>query len=91
MIPIEGDVLEPNLGISESNRKLLEDNVTTVFHVASSVHFNNPLKKSVLINIRGTKYVVDIVKRMKKLKVFIYVHMYIHNNFFYVNVEIILI
>lgn len=69
IIPIEGDVLEPNLGISESNKNILENTVSTIFHVASSVRFDDPLKKSVLINIRGTKYVVDIAKRMKKLKV----------------------
>jgi fatty acyl-CoA reductase len=44
VIPIEGDMLEPNLGISDKDRKLLIENVNIVFHSAATVRFDEPLK-----------------------------------------------
>ncbi|XP_077287224.1 uncharacterized protein LOC143911993 [Arctopsyche grandis] len=71
--PIAGDISEPNLGISDADRKLLENSVNIVFHAASCVRFDDPLKKAVLINLRGTKYIMDIVENMKNLKVMLYI------------------
>ena len=44
LVMIEGDLLLPNLGISESDRKLMIDNVSIVFHSAATVRFDEPLK-----------------------------------------------
>lgn len=34
---IKGDVGEPNMGLSEEDQKILEEEVSIVFHVAASV------------------------------------------------------
>lgn len=44
LIAIEGDLVEPNLGISEQDRKTLIKNVNVVFHSAATVRFDEPLK-----------------------------------------------
>ncbi len=41
---IEGDILEPNLGISPEDEKKLVENVNIVFHSAATVRFDEPLK-----------------------------------------------
>lgn len=67
--PIAGDISKPNLDISDADRKRLENSVNIVFHAASSVRFDDSLKKAVFINLRGTKCIMDIVENMKNLKV----------------------
>ncbi len=41
---IEGDLMEPSMGISEEDEKKLIDNVNIVFHSAATVRFDEPLK-----------------------------------------------
>lgn len=44
LIAIHGDLTREGLGISESDVKLLIDNVSIVFHSAATVKFDEPLK-----------------------------------------------
>lgn len=67
--PIAGDVSEPNLAISESDRRLLADTVHIVYHGAATIRFDEALKKAVLLNTRGTKLVLELAQEMKKLEV----------------------
>jgi len=67
--PIAGDVSEPNLAISESDRGLLTDTVEIVYHAAATIRFDEALRKAVLLNTRGTKLVLGLAKEMKKLQV----------------------
>ncbi|XP_050316023.1 putative fatty acyl-CoA reductase CG5065 [Anthonomus grandis grandis] len=69
---LTGDVTYPNLNLSEADQKELEDNVTTVFHMAANVRFDQPLKSAVLLNTGGTLNVLDLACKFKKLKVFIH-------------------
>lgn len=41
---IEGDILDPNMGISPEDDKKLVENVNVVFHSAATVRFDEPLK-----------------------------------------------
>jgi thioester reductase-like protein len=41
---IEGDMLEPNMGISSEDEKKIIENVNIVFHSAATVRFDEPLK-----------------------------------------------
>lgn len=66
---IAGDVSEPNLAISESDRRMLADTVQIVYHVAASVRFDETLRKAVLLNTRGTKLVLELAKEMTQLEV----------------------
>lgn len=39
-IVIDGDCSEIGAGISESNRKLIADNVTIVYHLSANIQFD---------------------------------------------------
>lgn len=70
---IEGDLCEPNLGISAENEKKLIANVNIVFHSAATVRFDEPLKVAVDMNIIGTKKVLILARQMKHLEVVVHV------------------
>ncbi|KAK4878208.1 hypothetical protein RN001_010714 [Aquatica leii] len=70
IIAIPGDVLEDNLGLSEESRKMLREETNIIFHLAATIRFDDPLKKAVLLNVRGTKYMLDFAKECRKLSVF---------------------
>ena len=42
---IESDLLQPNLGLSESAREEIKSNVSIVFHYGASVKFFDPIKQ----------------------------------------------
>ncbi|KAL0281194.1 UNVERIFIED_CONTAM: hypothetical protein PYX00_002256 [Menopon gallinae] len=73
IIPIKGDVTEPELGISQSDQQLLIRSVSIVFHSAATVKFDEALKLSVTINMLGTKRLVELCHRMLKLEALIHV------------------
>lgn len=69
VVPIHGDVREPYLGIGENDYKTLTNEVEIFYHVAASVRFDEPLKETIALNTRGTKYALELAKGMKNLKV----------------------
>ncbi|KAL9881339.1 fatty acyl-CoA reductase wat-like [Glossina fuscipes fuscipes] len=69
---IAGDCRELGLSISSEDLKRIE-NVTIIFHSAANVRFDNPLKESIFVNLRGTHEVLKIAETMTKLKAFIHV------------------
>ncbi|XP_055380127.1 fatty acyl-CoA reductase 1 isoform X2 [Condylostylus longicornis] len=73
VLAIAGDVLENELGISEKDRKLLADEVSIIYHCAATVRFDEPLRRAVFLNTRGTQYALNLAKECKKLDLFIYV------------------
>lgn len=66
---VEGDVMLPNLGISDKDRTMLAKEVELIFHCAATIRFDETLKKAVLLNARGTKFMLDLAKECKKLQV----------------------
>ncbi|KAL1502675.1 hypothetical protein ABEB36_007788 [Hypothenemus hampei] len=70
---IEGDVLLPNLGISKEDREMLIKDVNFIFHCAATIRFDESLKKAVLMNVRGTQFMLDLAKECKNLQVFAHV------------------
>lgn len=73
IVPITGDVTEPELGISQSDQNLLIRTVSIVFHSAATVKFDEALKLSVTINMVGTKRLVELCHRMLGLEALIHV------------------
>ncbi|XP_059612968.1 fatty acyl-CoA reductase 1-like [Phlebotomus argentipes] len=71
--PIEGDLCLPDLGLDRESIELLEDNVEIVIHAGADVRFDETLAAAVQVNIRGTRDILDMAVRMKKLEVFVYV------------------
>lgn len=69
IVPVAGDITEPELGISEADQELLIRCVSVVFHSAATVKFDEALKLSVTINMLGTKRLVQLCHRMHNLEV----------------------
>jgi fatty acyl-CoA reductase len=59
----------PGMGLSSSDRRLLTEDVSLVFHGAATVSFDEKLRLAVTINVLGTQNVLELAKDMKKLKV----------------------
>lgn len=72
IIPITGDVLAENLGLLASDREILIDRVSIIFHIAASVRFDEGLKEAVFNNTRSTRDICILAQKMKKLIVSIY-------------------
>lgn len=69
LLPILGDMTELRLGLSDKDYNFLTENVTVVFHVAASVRFDESIKDATIMNVRGTREVVYLAKKMINLKV----------------------
>ncbi|EDV98004.1 GH17190 [Drosophila grimshawi] len=65
---IYGDCLQPGLGLSLNDRKMLTDCVHIVFHMAATVRFDEKLKTAIKINVDAAFDVINLCKEMKNLK-----------------------
>ena len=70
---VGGDVSLPGLGLSSEDRKMLCEKINIVYHGAATVRFDEMLKKAVVLNVRGTKLMLDLAKEMKHLKLFTHI------------------
>ncbi|EZA60709.1 hypothetical protein DMN91_002292 [Ooceraea biroi] len=73
IIPVAGDVTEPELGISAADQDMLIRSVSIVFHSAATVKFDEALKLSVTINMLGTKRLIQLCHRMRNVEALIHV------------------
>lgn len=67
--PVNGDISEEKLGLSNVNYQMLCDNVNIVIHCAATLDFETDLKTAVSINLIGSKRVVELCKNIKNLQV----------------------
>ncbi|XP_057664141.1 putative fatty acyl-CoA reductase CG5065 [Diorhabda carinulata] len=70
VVAIPGDVTLPELGISKEHRQLIANETDFIFHLAATIRFDEHLKKAVILNVRGTKFMLDLAKECKKLIIF---------------------
>ncbi|XP_055837693.1 fatty acyl-CoA reductase wat-like [Episyrphus balteatus] len=70
---IEGDMGSLNMGISESDEKELIENVQIVIHAAADVRFDEKLKTLLMINLRGTREILELTMKMKQIQVFTFI------------------
>ncbi|XP_073844215.1 fatty acyl-CoA reductase 1-like isoform X2 [Musca autumnalis] len=70
---IAGDVMEPQLGMSPEDIKILQNEVSIVVHCAATVRFDEALRNAVFLNVRGTKYMLDLASTFKHLSLFWYI------------------
>ncbi|TGZ53773.1 Fatty acyl-CoA reductase, partial [Temnothorax longispinosus] len=73
IIPVAGDITEPELGISVNDQNMLIRSVSIVFHSAATVKLDEALNLSVTINTLGTKRLVQLCNRMHNVEAFIHV------------------
>lgn len=72
MIPVNGDVMELGLALSDED-KLRMANVSVVFHSAASVRFDDPLHEAVIMNTRGTRELLLFSETLQHLTVVVHV------------------
>lgn len=85
IVPIGGDVMELNLGMSAVDTEKLKL-CSVIFHAAASVRFDDPLKSAILLNTRGTREVCELARSMPNLKALVHVSTaYIQPKNFYVH------
>ncbi|GJQ78026.1 hypothetical protein Trydic_g2374 [Trypoxylus dichotomus] len=70
---IAGDVGSPDLGISTSDREVLQENVNIFFHSAATLDFAETLRTTVEINLLGTRRCLHLARECRNLKVFVHV------------------
>lgn len=73
LVAIESDMTVENLGLSQTDRTLLEDEVNIVIHSAASVRFDAPLKENLRDNVYGTRSIVNLCENMKNLQCLVHV------------------
>ncbi len=69
IIPLEGDISQAGLGISNEDTQTITDRVSVVFHLAANINFNAPLTDALQFNVLGVREMVRLAKKMKKLQV----------------------
>lgn len=73
LVPIQGDITLPGLGISTADAATLSSSVSVVFHAAATVKFDDPLKLSLQMNVLGTKRLIELCHKMDKLVAVVHV------------------
>ncbi|XP_034234854.1 putative fatty acyl-CoA reductase CG5065 isoform X2 [Thrips palmi] len=73
VVAIPGDMTMVDLGISTTDRELLVEEVSVVFHSAATVKFDEAIKLSIEMNMLGTKRMLKLARQMKKLEAFVHV------------------
>jgi fatty acyl-CoA reductase len=72
LVPINGDITEINLGMSEGDVSRMK-NVSVIFHSAASVRFDDTLRYAIFMNTRGTREIVKFAKTLRNIKVVMHV------------------
>ncbi|XP_055612979.1 fatty acyl-CoA reductase wat-like [Uranotaenia lowii] len=72
VIPVSGDCSQLKMGLDDHVFETLSK-VQFIFHVAASVRFDDPLRKAILLNVRGTREVLEWATSLKNLKAVIHV------------------
>lgn len=73
VVPVMGDIAEENLGLSEEDWEMLQENIEIVFHSAATVRFDEDLKDAMSLNLKGTQNIIKLCRGMKHLEVMVHV------------------
>ncbi|XP_063392484.1 fatty acyl-CoA reductase 1-like isoform X2 [Cydia fagiglandana] len=73
MTLISGDASEPDLGLSPADRQKILEETDIIIHAAATIRFDEELKKAVMLNVRGTKLIVQLAKECKHLQLMIHI------------------
>ncbi|XP_006570570.1 uncharacterized protein LOC412986 isoform X1 [Apis mellifera] len=72
IVTLNGDVSGENLGLTKEQSEMLMDEIDIVFHFAATLKLEAKLKDAIEMNTVGTKRVLELAKKMKKLKTFVH-------------------
>ena len=62
--PLAGDLLEPQLGLSDEQYSRLASELTHIIHAAASVELNASLSELREINVEGTRRMLELARRV---------------------------
>lgn len=70
---VEGDITEPNLGISDADLETIQFETTDVFHLAAAYDLAVAKDVAFSVNLEGTKNVNDLVRSIRNLRRYNYI------------------
>lgn len=70
---IDGNTRELKVGLPDDIRNELIQNVHIILHAAADVRFDNTLKELSLVNLRGTRELLNLAAECKQLHMFAYI------------------
>ncbi|XP_075988917.1 fatty acyl-CoA reductase wat-like [Anticarsia gemmatalis] len=73
IVPVEGDVAELRLGMSDEDWKTVTEQTDIIFHMAATTRFDEVLRVATFINVRGTRETLLLAKECSKLRSFVHV------------------
>ncbi|EEC13154.1 acyl-CoA reductase, putative, partial [Ixodes scapularis] len=73
VVAVQGNLKEENLGLKSSEYERLTSEVSVVFHSAATIKLNDTLRNAVKINMEGTKSVLDLCHKLKRMKAIVHV------------------
>jgi thioester reductase-like protein/1-acyl-sn-glycerol-3-phosphate acyltransferase len=65
--PVVGDMLDEGLGLSDSDTRKLQNELTHIIHCAASIRFDLPIAEAASINITGALRVLEFAKGCRNL------------------------
>lgn len=71
--PLSGDITQPRLGLSVEQITMLCENVEEIIHSAATVDFDEPLDSCRVINVEGTRNILNFASDCVHLKKFAHV------------------
>ncbi|XP_015440371.1 PREDICTED: putative fatty acyl-CoA reductase CG5065 [Dufourea novaeangliae] len=72
VVALPGDVTMEQLGLTSEQQEMLINETDIVFHCAATLRLEAKLKDAIEMNTIGTKRVLDLSKKMKRVKSFVY-------------------
>lgn len=73
IVAIESDITIKGLGLSQTDRQLIEEQVNVVFHNAASVRFDAALKDNMRDNVYGTREILHLCNSIRNLHALVHV------------------
>ncbi|KAI5640425.1 male sterility protein domain-containing protein [Phthorimaea operculella] len=73
LVPVEGDIKELRLGMSDQDWRIVTDETEVIFHAAATINFEEPLREATLTNVRGTREVVELARDCWKLRALVHI------------------
>ncbi|KAJ2943416.1 hypothetical protein O0L34_g12225 [Tuta absoluta] len=73
LVPVEGDIRELRLGVSDQDWRIVTGETEVIFHAAATINFEEPLREATLTNVRGTREVVALARDCRKLRALVHI------------------
>ncbi len=65
VIPVQGDLLQPELGLSKADLRRLKGKVDHFFHLAALYDLKADAESQIAVNIEGTRHTVEAANQLK--------------------------